>query len=357
MHCAKCDFQNANEARFCRQCGTSLATPANTAAPVELPSSQSPVDAASAEIASDSPSLLATCLNCQTSNLHGKRFCRTCGSDLRIANVDADKPAPAEAACAKCGTPKLSDKRFCRACGFDSQPLTSQSSASSTPHPAAVTEPTIVATNGTKRGNAKVIATIGAVLTVLVAGAGTALTLHFKHAQRATAVEANATAVSAPPTQAVSATPVVASSVAALAPPTPVAPATPVVTSQQAAQTSNDAAASAAAPTATQQEPASQTAVVTDAITQPAVKPPVNRVSVHRQPSNGNNDGSNATIRAAIAGSLADGAGCYESKKFDCAISDAEAALRLDPHDSRALSLRARAKAAQQAALNNLSIE
>lgn len=69
------------------------------------------------------------------------------------------------------------------------------------------------------------------------------------------------------------------------------------------------------------------------------------------------NSGENATIRAAIAGNLADGNGCFSNKKFDCAISNADAVLRLDPHNAQALSLRKRARAAQQNALNSMSIE
>ncbi|SDR55247.1 hypothetical protein SAMN05443245_7638 [Paraburkholderia fungorum] len=63
------------------------------------------------------------------------------------------------------------------------------------------------------------------------------------------------------------------------------------------------------------------------------------------------------TIRAAIDGSLADGTRCFEDKKYDCAISNANAVLRLDPHNSQALSLRRRAKSAQDNALNSLSIQ
>ncbi|WP_159835351.1 hypothetical protein [Burkholderia sp. 8Y] len=74
-------------------------------------------------------------------------------------------------------------------------------------------------------------------------------------------------------------------------------------------------------------------------------------------PSAETSGGENATIRAAIAGNLSDGTSCFSNKKFDCAISNADAVLRLDPHNAQALSLRKRAKAAQQSALNNMSIE
>lgn len=67
--------------------------------------------------------------------------------------------------------------------------------------------------------------------------------------------------------------------------------------------------------------------------------------------------GQNATIRAAIDGSLADGNSCFGNKKFDCAITNADAVLRLDPRNNQALSLRRRAKAAQDSALNALSIQ
>jgi hypothetical protein len=68
-------------------------------------------------------------------------------------------------------------------------------------------------------------------------------------------------------------------------------------------------------------------------------------------------DDPNPTIRAAIAGSLSEGSSCFSNKKFDCAISNANAVLRLDPRNVQALSLRQRAKAAQDSALNSLSIQ
>jgi len=93
-----------------------------------------------------------------------------------------------------------------------------------------------------------------------------------------------------------------------------------------------------------------------------ASRPPELRPKVRKQAETGENafapsEAQNATIRAAIAGNLNEGEGCYASKKYDCAISNADAVLRLDPRNSEAIALRRRAKSAQAAALDNVSIE
>ncbi|WGS48078.1 zinc ribbon domain-containing protein [Paraburkholderia sp. D15] len=138
------------------------------------------------------------------------------------------------------------------------------------------------------------------------------------------------------PTQALTQAP---TQTAAQTPPQTPVDGTPVAsTSASASNTPHDVAAALNAP--------------------PAHAKPPRKPATQPVGSTGSPDaGQNATIRAAIAGSLADGNGCFGSKKYDCAISNADAVLRLDPHNSAALSLRRRSKSAQESALNSMSIE
>ncbi|MBB5463074.1 hypothetical protein [Paraburkholderia sp. Cpub6] len=150
--------------------------------------------------------------------------------------------------------------------------------------------------------------------------------------QPPTASETTAASANAPVTQATSQPDTAASAPAPAQPqPQPQAQPTPQATSPMPAQTD---AKEPTSPAPRQHE-----------------KPKKSTASADRDA------GENATIRAAIAGSLLDGASCFGNKKFDCAISNADAVLRLDPRNAQALSLRKRAKIAQQSALNSMSIE
>lgn len=64
-------------------------------------------------------------------------------------------------------------------------------------------------------------------------------------------------------------------------------------------------------------------------------------------------DSSKALALAAI---VDEGEGCFNKKKFDCAISAAGSALRLDPGYARAVDLKRRAEAEQRRALDSISI-
>ncbi len=62
---------------------------------------------------------------------------------------------------------------------------------------------------------------------------------------------------------------------------------------------------------------------------------------------------SNASALAAI---VDEGEACFNKKKFDCAISAAGSALRLNPTYARAVDLKRRAEAEQKRALDSISI-
>ena len=58
-----------------------------------------------------------------------------------------------------------------------------------------------------------------------------------------------------------------------------------------------------------------------------------------------------------ISSILEDGEACFQARKFDCAISSSNAALRIRDGDQRALSLKERAKADQEKALKSITIQ
>lgn len=57
-----------------------------------------------------------------------------------------------------------------------------------------------------------------------------------------------------------------------------------------------------------------------------------------------------------VAGILDEGNACMTAKRYDCAIANANAALRVSPNDARAHALREHATTAQRQALNSISI-
>lgn len=60
--------------------------------------------------------------------------------------------------------------------------------------------------------------------------------------------------------------------------------------------------------------------------------------------------------KAAIAAMLSDANGCMASKRFECAMTNAKSVLRLDPANTEAAQLEQRATAAQNQALQSISI-
>ncbi|MGE4292647.1 MAG: hypothetical protein AB7E32_10610 [Desulfovibrio sp.] len=95
-----------------------------------------------------------------------------------------------------------------------------------------------------------------------------------------------------------------------------------------------------------------KTAVVVPA---PSPRPPVEplHTASGRDGGQPREDSSKASALAAI---IDEGEGCFNKKKFDCAISAAGSALRLDPGYARAVDLKRRAEAEQKRALDSISI-
>lgn len=63
-----------------------------------------------------------------------------------------------------------------------------------------------------------------------------------------------------------------------------------------------------------------------------------------------------SSARRALAAMVDEGESCFEKKKFDCAISAANSALRIDPGHTKAAQLKRRAETEQKRALDSISI-
>lgn len=70
------------------------------------------------------------CPTCQTSMLHGDRFCEVCGTPLATISASIGQPAgfagsSGSGGCQKCGAPKeaMSEDGYCNLCGFRNRPI------------------------------------------------------------------------------------------------------------------------------------------------------------------------------------------------------------------------------------------
>jgi len=87
----------------------------------------------------------------------------------------------------------------------------------------------------------------------------------------------------------------------------------------------------------------------------PSVAPPAPSPAAKPVPSPVANAAQNP-IQLAINASLDEGRRCMASNKYDCAISSANAVLRLAPRNSAALAMKRKAEAAQARALSEIEI-
>lgn len=62
------------------------------------------------------------------------------------------------------------------------------------------------------------------------------------------------------------------------------------------------------------------------------------------------------SVAPAVSGILGDGENCMTKKNYDCAITNAKSALRIDPNNEKAKDLQRRADAAQRRAINSIVI-
>ncbi|WP_143131259.1 hypothetical protein [Noviherbaspirillum humi] len=146
----------------------------------------------------------------------------------------------------------------------------------------------------------------------------------------------------------------------AIAPATPAAPAAPAAEAAPTAPASGEKLASPkAAPESTPTATAAPSAPSLEKA--PAAAKPVPVPSLPTAPAKPmtgkETAGKSPETLAAVQASLDEGADCFKRKKFDCSISSAKAALRLDPRNGQALDLQRRAREAQEKALSEIEIK
>jgi uncharacterized Zn finger protein (UPF0148 family) len=406
--CPQCGTARVAGKRFCRACGfdyvaaeqhaqeaeiaNDAASVATSAAPTvtAVEPAQQPVEVAlAAETASAAVEAAPDVAVAETPT-H-----RT--AEATHAAAPATDDTVSSSACPSCGKPRSAGKRFCLHCGArfadaDTPPAPSQNKAAAQPAPQAAPQPSQASASNTTPAK-KPVALIAGIAGVVAIGValGAGLLLRSNHSstdnvQPSTAASEAAasapSAVSAPQSAAPqAAASLTAGTTAASDASSASEPAVPATTSASA-PSSNSASTAAAAPSdastpTTTEAPAAPTtaqpASVTDTSApaqppqatapaapteQPAPQKPA-AVAKPRKPATPPADANteNPTIRAAIAGNLADGNQCFASRKYDCAISNAASVLRLDPRNAQALALQRRAKEAQQKALDSLSIQ
>lgn len=288
MRCEKCGFTNSPTAKFCKQCGTRQL---DVLEPASIP-------------VTDNPRPLDT-----------------------PVSVSADELCP------QCATPRVQDKRFCRQCRFDFNALPAAAVASA-PLPAHASpmniEPAIDSAADARGTSGSRWWLIGGVA-VLVAGfAATAgYLLYERHAMSASPQSVVIAASDTTQASAVSPQPVSAAAMTLLTSATTAA--TSATTAVTSASVTSATEVAPEAPPAAALASASAGAPILNAT--PSIGPEIN------------NDSENNALRAAIAGNLANGNRCFAARKYDCALSHANAALRLDPQNEPAASLLKRTKA------------
>ena len=332
-----------------------------------------PVDEVSAEETRHSPwppgSESHDCPTCSALRAPGKRFCRSCGFDFGSDSTSNDATIGHLAN-------TLSTHHLPKEVPAEST-ATESTLPQSPGNPSLVGDPKFMPQSETqappranKESKNKLLFVASGVVVLVGIALVAGVLLRGRHpAQTGESLNSNDSVASTAVVPAVASAASVEPPVAVPASPAPVT--TPPVTdantpSPASAAAVEESVAGASAVEQTQPSPSqpatSQTAVATVPMASAASRPPELRPKVRKQAETGEkafapSEAQNATIRAAIAGNLNEGEGCYASKKYDCAISNADAVLRLDPRNSEAISLRRRAKSAQAAALDNVSIE
>ncbi len=380
-HCPQCASARTPGKRFCRTCRFDFTVSKQIdEIPAEPPVTVGEPVETLAEVATSPVSEAPLSTPTQTADVRADDATIAARYTLSTASTTTSEPADTAA-------PAMPEQpaEAPRENGFGASTTTAQSPDVPAPKTADTDRQTTAATSAASSaeesdGKKKwIIGGIAVVVVGVAVGAGLVLRSHHAPATSADTVASAPAAASAPPFIDA------ASQVPAAAPASVPAPSLAAALNEPSSGAQADAASETSAPssgaTIVDTGPQTQAQPQTPAQTQPQTapqaqtQPPAPAQSTAPEPAaptphvrekpkksaapaDANaNSSENATIRAAIAGNLADGNGCFSNKKFDCAISNADAVLRLDPHNAQALSLRKRARAAQQNALNSMSIE
>jgi hypothetical protein len=390
--CPQCATPRVDGKRFCRQCRFDFSSVNAADAPLAEPLPYAEIladqqatalaeaaarEAAAGEVEQNSAALRAA--QVLAAQQEAARAAQQHAVQLQAVDQPALVTAASSAAtaveaqtCPQCATLRGAGKRFCRSCRYDfaaqaasqhvKPPLTTEpkpGAATAAPQPQPQPAESTAKPFGT---NKPLIIGIAAVVVIgIAAGAGFLIrSQHAKNAQdQASQIDEKASASLAaassarlpdmgPPAASDAAVAVAGKTGNAVMPDAASLPVTSTTVVPIAAAVQDPA------PPGDKAAPVAQTPAAPPA-QNPTLAPA--RPKPRKSTRTANADGQNPTVRAAIEGSLADGNLCFSSKKFDCAITNSDAVLRLDPHNSQAMALRRRAKGAQDNALNSLSIQ
>ncbi len=302
MNCPQCDREHDAAAKFCRGCGTTLAS-----AP---PASDAAVD----------PAPTSACAACAAPLKAGAKFCKLCGASTVVSDASGlnDMPVEPPVTAVAPPVPRLTPKRV-------------------------VTD----APTGAARGKGAVIVAAALVLVLLIGAGVTWRLLRQDDSSAATTVadadsSKSSDAVSAPGiTDEVS--PETAKPVVITAPPQSVVPA------PAPAPASVPAPAPTEAPVV-QQTPAPVAEAIVKAATPVMAKPKPPRASV--APSV-----APAPMKDVALNLVRKGEAAFSQQDYSTAIANARAALDIDPGLARARQLLNEAQGAQQHAMNSISIQ
>jgi hypothetical protein len=306
------------------------------------------------------------CLSCQAENKPGAKFCSSCGTTFAAAPAAA-APVPGKS-CGQCGHDCKPDAKFCPKCAFSfvvapvaevvadavpepapvsipepaapPPPVLEKRRAEPVPEPAPtpVGVPDTPADCQTGGKRLQLIAAAVAAL-VLLGGAGA---YYFLSGKPVAAVTESAPALPALEDPAPAAEQPLAISDPAFDDATTADfAATPAAAADEAAPV--PAAVPAPAP-----EPAPAPAPA------PVVEKPAKPVKVTPPPAPVK---QTAGLESVITESLSEASHCMSQRKYDCAIANANAVLRMDKGNRYALDIKRKAKEAQDKALSQIQIE
>ena len=312
--CAGCGNGCKADARFCPKCGTSFEPP--VAAPLESPQ---PVAAMPEPTAPASIPAAATeaCPHCAAPVKAGARFCGKCGKTIeRASAISAAESALAPAAQAPAAEA--------------AKPVPPATPIPAKPDPL----PPAPATTLARSTKPLPVVAIGVAVVALAVIAGGAFFALRKPASDVAVTAAAATAA-VQPAEVPAAPAALKPAAAPTARPAPIAEPRP----------------EPAAAVVAQEPPAPPPAPARKPLAQVVPKPAAQR----SPPPVAQRDDS--AMDAAVAAALDDGAQCFNQKKFDCAIANANTVLRFSPGNRQAQDMKRRAKEAQDKALSSIQIQ
>jgi hypothetical protein len=294
------------------------------------------------------------CPQCDREHDAAAKFCRGCGTTLASAPPASD--AAVEPACAACAAPLKAGAKFCKLCGvsalvpdasgLNDAPVEAPVKAVAPPVPRPTSKRVVTdAPAASARGKGAVIV-VAALALVLLIGAG--VTWRLLRQDDSSAATTVADADSPKLSDAVSAPSIIDKTPPETAKPVAIAASPPSVAPAPA-----PAPASAPAPIeapAVQKTPATVEEATVKVATPVMAKPKPPRTSV-APPA------APAPMKDVALNLVRKGEAAFSQQDYSTAIANARAALDIDPGLARARQLLNEAQGAQQHAMNSISIQ